>query len=669
MLTIDGLVSGIDTQTVVQGLLDIQQRQLDRLELRQGEVRSKQAIFRTLEAQLLTFRADVGRLARSQGNPLSRQTISVSHENAVQATATDQAVAGAYQFRIDAVAKAHQFASQGFVDADSEITQGTLELRVGAGAITTITVDSTNNTLQGLADTINSANGGITASLIQDASNPTTPVRLLLTSGKTGVANAVTVTNGLAPSAGAAVQPTFDLGNPVQAATDAQITLGTGPGAITVASSNNRFDTTFNGITFNVLQAGVGETVTLNVQRDLPGGVEAVKNFVDSYNKIIDFIQEQSRYNAETQVGGPLLGDRSALRVQQTLQSLVSSAVPGLSSQANRLSVIGVKLTDQGKLEFNSNQLEKILRGEVTGVGARDVEKLFALSGESTNSGVKYVLGSARTKVPDSPIQVDITQAATRATIAGSTDLAESTVITSANRTFQISVDGQGAELSLAEGTYTRQELARHLEEVINATPSLGTRQVQVGLTGNALSLTSASYGTSSTLVVTGGTALSDLGIGLGTAGVGKNVAGRFLVDGQEELATGSGRLLSGNSTNPWTADLQVRVSLNQTQVTSGHEAELTLTRGIASQLDGVIEKMIAPNTGDLGIVDDRFDAELESMQVAFDRQKALFEQQRASIVAQFVSVERALSELETTSSFLASQLSALSDLRSNSKK
>ena len=54
----------------------------------------------------------------------------------------------------------------------STITQGTFQFQVGSGAVNTITIDGTNNTLQGLTNAINNANAGVTAT------SSTTAVRL-----------------------------------------------------------------------------------------------------------------------------------------------------------------------------------------------------------------------------------------------------------------------------------------------------------------------------------------------------------------------------------------------------------------------------------------------------------------------------------------------------------
>src|SRR5207237_8330846 len=68
-----------------------------------------------------------------------------------------------------------------------------------------------NDTLQGLADAINSSGAAVSASVINDGSGANAlPYRLLLTARQTGTSNAVTITNNLGASGGGATRPIFD---------------------------------------------------------------------------------------------------------------------------------------------------------------------------------------------------------------------------------------------------------------------------------------------------------------------------------------------------------------------------------------------------------------------------------------------------------------------------
>ena len=662
MITIDGLVSGIDTATIVEGLLEIQQRQIDSLEGTREEVLTEQAAFRGIEARLLSFQTAVNQLNRNRDSVFAVRTVATGNESLVTAAATSEAPPGTYSLAVNSLARSHQIASQGFDDPDAVITQGTLTIQVGTGSPDTITVDSTNATLQGLADAINSADLDVAASVIHDGAS----YRLLLASNQTGLDNQISVTNNLAASGAGATRPDFDVLNPVQEAADASVTIGSGPGAIAVSSGTNIVDDVIPGVTLNLHSADPATTVTLSVDRDTEPAVDAVQNFVDEFNALMDYIDEQVRFNGEDLQPGVLIGNRDAIALQNSIRSAVLDVVPGLDPNANRLTAIGVSVTNSGRLNLDTARLQSALTGALDGVSASDVQRLFALTGESTHPQVEFLLGSTRTQASQTPYQVDIIQAAERATVSAHTAVATTTVLDASNNTLEISLDGASAAVTLTEGTYTATELAAHLESTLNSQEEFNGRSVSVAEQAGVLSITSDAYGSSSAVAVTGGTALPTLGFSGTQSDVGQDVAGTFIVDGISESATGRGRILTGNADNEHTADLQLRVTLTTSQIVSGPEAEVDVTRGVASRLDQNLTSLLDPVTGRVALADDAFDAQAESIQQAIDLQQQRFEAQQQSLIEQFVALESALQQLQTTSSFLASQLTSLRPINSS---
>jgi len=382
---------------------------------------------------------------------------------------------------------------------------------------------------------------------------------------------------------------------------------------------------------------------------------------------VMEFIDGQIRYESESDTAGVLIGNRSVIQLQDDLRRAVLEVVPGAGS-INRLSAIGITVTDKGHLQLNSSRLADVLSGRVAGASAGDVLKLFSLAGDSTHPQVQFLLGSSRTKAAATPYGIDITQAAEQASITATTALTDSIVIDGSNNALSVTVDGATmSNLVLAAGTYTRASLAEHLQSVIQSSPELLGRSAHVGLDGNSLKLTSEAYGASSQIAVTGGTALAALGFAGTETDNGVDVAGTYIVNGESESAIGRGRVLSGNADNTNTGDLQVRITLTPSQVVAGQEASLTVTRGVAARLDQVLGTFLDSTTGRVKQVADRFDDEAEDIQKVIDRQKARFDAQQESLLKQFAALESAVNELQTTSSFLNSQLSSLASLKPRS--
>jgi flagellar hook-associated protein 2 len=105
---------------------------------------------------------------------------SVSASSLLSASASSTANNGSYQVVINNTAQAEQLASQDFSSETSALgISGTIVVNGQAVEV------AASDTLQDLESNINSANGGVTAAIIQDSANT---YRLVLTSGQTGAA-------------------------------------------------------------------------------------------------------------------------------------------------------------------------------------------------------------------------------------------------------------------------------------------------------------------------------------------------------------------------------------------------------------------------------------------------------------------------------------------------
>ncbi|MFN9538757.1 MAG: flagellar filament capping protein FliD [Planctomycetota bacterium] len=661
--SIDGLISGLNTSSIIDSMVKLQANQVNRLNEQKQQVVNRQTSFKGVEARLLSLRSSLSRLNRVTSSVFDARTASVSDESIVSAAAGSGAQVGSFSLKVNALAAAEKRASSGFAAATSTITQGTLDIRVGNRESTTITIDASNNTASGLVTAINAQAKDVTAALVKDQASG--QFKVLLSSKYTGESNTISITNNLAASSGGAVQPDFT-GAVVQAAGNASITIGSGAGAITSVYETNRIDDLVDGVSLNLLKADASKEVTVSVGADNEGVVTAVGDFVKEFNGVIQYISEQSQFIVQSQKAGPLLGNRSVSEIQNQLRSIAIGSVPGLETAINRLSRVGVGVSSNGTLTFDESKLRKALSGELSGVSARDVQRLFGLSAESTAAGVEFLLGSSRTKSSTTPYQVDITQAAEQATISSS-GLGGTIVIAPGQNTFSFKLDGkESGTLSLTAGTYTPAQLATQLESVINSATSLGSRKVTASIEGGQLRLTSQAYGSNSKIEELGGTALTVLGFSGSESDVGADVVGRFMVNGQIETAKGTGRLLMGDANNVNTADLQVRVTLTAAQVTAGVEANLTVTRGVTADLEQYLTKVLDPVKGQVKNGNESFQSQIDAFDASIKRVNEVAEAKRASLVAQFANLERLLSDLQQTGSIISVQLTVLSNLNNS---
>jgi len=197
---------------------------------------------------------------------------------------------------------------------------------------------------------------------------------------------------------------------------------------------------------------------------------------------------------------------------------------------------------------------------------------------------------------------------------------------------------------------------------VINNSTELGVHNVEVSVENNALVITSEAYGSSSKISSISGSASTALGF-LGTEeATGKDVAGTFIVNGVTESATGSGRILVGESDNENTADLQVRVTMTPDQVVLGVDAEIQVTRGISGTLDQYLSDILDAETGTLKTINDEFETKIKSIDESIERVQEITEAKREYLIAEFTALESIIAELRSTGDFLTAQLASLNN-------
>jgi flagellar hook-associated protein 2 len=771
-LTINGLVSGLNTQQIIQGLLAVDQQRITDIRNQETHVQEVQSAYKGIESQLLTLQGDMTKLGKSQNGTFDARTATSSDTSVVGAAAGASATPGVYNLRINRLATALQVDSQGFASPTSAITAGTLQLATNGGAVTDITIDSSNSTLQGLANAINESGAPVTASIINDGSDAN-GYRLLLTSNATGTSNAVSITNNLGASTANATMPDFNAGNVtgpvvldtgytgsatptansgtgtytgttdnnytftvvaggtvgtdnniqvsytdtsgahtgtltlsssdvntvqnvaqglqlqfnagtlvtgqsfrvgqtaanVQDATDASVTLGSGTRALTITSATNQVSNLIPGVTLQLKKPTETTPVSVTVANDVTGAQKAIDQFVTDYNGLMQFIDQQTSFDPSSKTAGLLLGDSRASGIENQIRSAVENVVSGANPQMNNLTDLGITTDINGQLVVDDNKLSSVLSGGVAGVTMSDVKQLFAMTGAATNPGIVFIAGSNETKPSLTPYTVNVTQAAQQASVTATNPLANQIAIDGNTNALALTVDGQAASVTLAAGTYTRQALAQMVQAASNGNSTLAGRQVSVAVQGNSLAITSNSYGSASQVTIGSSSANTPLGFSGSENNRGVNVVGQFVVNGITEPAGGNGQFLIGNVSNANTSGLEVRVTLTPAQVGAGTQASLTVSSGVANQLNDALNTLLDPVTGRLKSIDDGFTQTIAGDNTDIASETALMQEKQQSLLAQFNAMEQTLAQLQSVSSLISSNALALPNSQPSSNQ
>ncbi len=454
----------------------------------------------------------------------------------------------------------------------------------------------------------------------------------------------------------------------LQEASDARITIGSSGGSgspIIVTSDTNKFDSLIGGLSLRVLkETATGESVSVKTDIDVSGIISAINDFISRFNEVNDFIEQQNTYNKDSDEIGVLFGDLTLQMMQNSLRGVLASKVSGLEGKYNNLYAIGIRTNASGTLAIvNSSRFEEALRENLD-----DVIKLFSSAGTTSSSFIRFVSSTSDTKVGED-YQVDVTQAATHGRFQGSgIDDPDVTPLTlnSSNNHLQVIVNNLTSDdIVLTEKTYnSADELVKEIQDKIDSDENIGNRGLTVewvesGSGTGYLNFESSTYGSSSnvqTVTSIANSAYNVLGLVNGTSHTGQDVAGTI----NGEPAEGKGQFLTGKEGNETTTGLKLQITLDTSQVVSGAEGTITISKGVAAKLADVVDSFT--KTGE-GLFDRKikgYENQIVAIQNRIDEYEERLEIRRESLFKEFYQMEIALGQLNAQSQFLSNQLASI---------
>src|ERR1700722_7981541 len=353
LITSTGIGSGLDISAIVSSLTTaFGAAQTSQLTNQQNTLDSQVSAYGTFTAALDTLQAALTPL--QDPSQLAGFSATVADKNIASATTTSDAVAGNYSLLVNNLATVAT-ATSAPLSGTAAIGTGTLTIAVG-GASTVINIDSTNNTLAGIAAAINSSpNVGVSASVI----TTTDGSRLVLTGNATGAANHIAVT----PSGGDGGLAALALTTvPAQ---DASFSINGFP----ATSGSNVVANAISGVTINLQQASAPATpTTLTVSPDTSSAQTSIDGFVTAVNGVLSSIQTLTAYNPSTQTAGPLNGNATLEAFQNQLQSILGQFTNSGGS-VKSLTDLGITAGTDGTYTTDDTTLGNALSASLASVG------------------------------------------------------------------------------------------------------------------------------------------------------------------------------------------------------------------------------------------------------------------------------------------------------------
>ncbi|GAB3789527.1 flagellar filament capping protein FliD [Dyella agri] len=358
LLSSAGIGSGLDVNAIITALVNAKQAgPSQQISNQTTQLQAQEAGLTGLGSALSSLQSTLSTL----GSSLTFNSYAATFGNTAVGTATTlpNAQPGNYNLVVNHLATAQKRSSAAYASG-SAVGAGTLTVSVGNQTMN-LNVSATDS-ISTIATAINQSSGnpGVQATVVNGANG----AQLLLTSTKTGVANAFTVNTGAGSSTGLSSLATALNTAGANEASDASLSID----GIAVTSATNSVSGALNGVTLNLTATG---SSSLTVSQDTSGVTTAVNAFVSAYNSYVSTVGTLSSYDPSSQQAGVLLGDTTLMSVQRQINSVLSSNVPGNS--IGSLAALGLTRNADGTLALNSATLNTALQNNP---GA--VQDLFA---------------------------------------------------------------------------------------------------------------------------------------------------------------------------------------------------------------------------------------------------------------------------------------------------
>ncbi|MEO0483732.1 MAG: flagellar filament capping protein FliD [Planctomycetota bacterium] len=260
------------------------------------------------------------------------------------------------------------------------------------GSLETVVTFEATDTLEDAVRKLNEAGAPATATILNDGSAGNA-FRLSLTSRDAGRDGRFVFDTG-----------GFDLGlQTLDEGEDARVFFGSSEPAqgVLLTSSSNTLDGAIRGVTIDLKQAS-DTPVEVTVSKSTAEVEAAMEELVSSFNAAIERIDFQTRFVAETEERGALIGDSTSITLRAKLFAAVQGPSNNVDGRYQRLTEIGVKFAGGGRLEFDRDAFREALATDPEAVEAllteREVTSVGSASDADLPDGVTVSGGSDTTE-------------------------------------------------------------------------------------------------------------------------------------------------------------------------------------------------------------------------------------------------------------------------------
>ncbi|MFC0525425.1 flagellar hook-associated protein 2 [Pontibacillus salicampi] len=295
LMRVGGLASGMNTDEIVTQLMNAERIPLNKMERDKTWLTWQRDAYRDVNKQLLDFKTKS--LEMNYASSYNSKLTSSTNENVATATASSGAGNGKYNINVTQLADAAYKVSDNSIsqagnkiDASGKLSDQSFKTPFSEGKFTiktygkdgekSVEFEVTNDkSLNDIMKEINDADLGLRA-FYEKSSD-----KIMIERTETGNFN--TSGNEIEFSGSNSAFLTDTLGLTTETGgNDAKFSYNNG--ALDITSNDNSY--TLNGVTFNFQSTG---STTIDVSSDVDTALQNVKDYVESYNKIVEDLNEQ----------------------------------------------------------------------------------------------------------------------------------------------------------------------------------------------------------------------------------------------------------------------------------------------------------------------------------------------------------------------------------------
>jgi|TARA_B110000503_G_scaffold13885_1_gene18870 flagellar hook-associated protein 2 len=383
--------SGVDVVSMARALTDAEEvPKTEGIQAKIDATEAKISAYSVVSYQLGILQAsfealnDANELATSTGTSSDNETVSFS---SVEGTADE----GTYAITISQLAQEQMTTSDEYSATTTALNSGspfTLSIAIGSSSTTATSITVSTDTPAGVVAAINSANIGVSASLI-DTGTSGTNQRIIL-KGDSGSEGLFSVTSSVDMGFGTA-------GNTLQAAQNSIMTLN----GLTVTRDSNQVSDVIAGATLS-LNATTNSDIRLSVVKDTTTLKTKVQTMVESYNTFNDLMIEltSSDVNEDDELVGSLSRDRSTTRyISDQVYNAIFADSSTTSGDIDALRDIGISVDITGNLTFDETDFDVAVTDNFDDVvmmlsANTSDQSLFDGQGQGLSQDVATIIGA-----------------------------------------------------------------------------------------------------------------------------------------------------------------------------------------------------------------------------------------------------------------------------------